>query len=159
MADVRRIREEETPAVTALWADYAAELGEPTDGLTDEAREAVSRHLEANASHAQATCLVADADGAIVGFVTAAVFTHPTLSGVLGDIEEIYVQPAHRRSGVGTLLAQGILDWIDDHGGEVMKVRIGRGLGEDAAIRFWESLGFESDMVECSLYPAADRVR
>ena len=142
-----------------MWADYATELGEPSDGLTEEAATAVTRHLEANATHPQATCVVADSEGTLVGFATAAVFTHPTMSGVLGDIEEIYVRPSHRRSGVGTALAQTILDWIDDHGGQVMKVRIGRGLGEEAAIRFWESLGFESDMVECSLYPAADRVR
>ena len=159
MVDIRRIRVYEAGQVADLWATYASELAEPPDGLSDEAREAVMRHLEANAVHPQATCLVAVESNAVVGFATAATFTHPTMSGVLGEIEEIYVIESHRRGGIGTALAQGILDWLDDHGGNVMKVRIGRGLGERAAIDFWESLGFESDMVECSLYPAASRVR
>lgn len=159
MTDIRRIHGSESAQVADLWTAYASELGEPPDGLTDEARRAVLVHLESNASHPDATCLVALDEGDIVGFATAATFTHPTMDGVLGEIEEIYVGPDHRRRGVGTALARGILDWIDRHGGDVMKVRIGRGLGERAAVAFWESLGFESDMVECSLYPIAQRVR
>ncbi len=156
---IRRIDVAEAPAVADLWADYASELADPRSGLTDEARRGVVAHLEANATHPDATCLVAVSEGELIGFVTAATFTHPTMGGVLGDIEELYVRPEHRRRRVGTALAEAILDWIDVHGGNVMKVRIGRGLGERAAIAFWESLGFESDMVECSLYPSADRVR
>lgn len=159
MADVRRLRVEEAEAITNLWAAYASELAEPRDGLSEESRSAIVEHLRANATHPQATCLVAVEDGGIVGFATAATFTHPTLTGVLGEIEEIYVAPAHRRKGLGTALAGAILDWIDDQGGNVMKVRVGRGLGEPRAIAFWESMGFEADMVECSLYPAAARVR
>ena len=159
MAEIRRIRVDEVETVAELWARYASELAEPAGDLGEEARTAVVRHLTANATHDQATCLVAVERDKLIGFGTAATFTHPTLGGVLGDIEEIYVVPLHRRAGVGSALARAILDWIDVHGGDVMKVRIGRGLGEEAAIRFWESLGFESDMVECSLYPAADRVR
>lgn len=159
MAEIRRIRLDEVDAVADLWGSYASELGEPAGGLSEEARAAIRHHLTANAGHDAATCLLAVEGADPVGFATAATFTHPTLGGVLGEIEEIYVVPGHRRNGVGSGLAQGILDWIDAHGGEVMKVRIGRGLGEERAIRFWESLGFESDMVECTLYPEADRVR
>lgn len=159
MVDVRRIRPEEAATVTELWGAYAAELSDPEEGLTAESRVAISDHLRANAEHPQATCLVAVDGIKIVGFATAAVFRHPTLGGVLGEIEEIYVIPERRRRGIGRALAGAILDWIDEAGGNVMKVRVGRGLGEPAAVAFWESLGFEADMVECSLYPAAARVR
>ncbi|MDH3500227.1 MAG: GNAT family N-acetyltransferase [Acidimicrobiia bacterium] len=159
MAEIRRIHTDESAAVADLWAAYASELAEPTGELSDESRTAITRHLEANATHPAATCLVACEGDYLVGFATAATFTHPTLSGVLGEIEEIYVARGHRREGIGTALATGILNWIDEHGGDVMKVRVGRGLGEPQAIAFWESMGFEADMVECSMYPAAARVR
>jgi GNAT superfamily N-acetyltransferase len=145
--------------VADLWANYASELAEPEEGLSPEARAAVITHLTANATHQDAICTVAVSDGEIVGFVTAAVFTHPTMTGVLGEIEEIYVSPGHRRKGSGSELARSILDWIDRHGGDVMKVRVGRGLGAPIAIAFWESLGFEADMVECSRYPLAQKIR
>ena len=159
MTEIRRIRVSEVEHVADLWAEYAAELADPSEGLTDEARLRVIEHLRANASHPDAACLVAVVGDEVVGFATAATFTHPTLGGILGEIEEIYVHPDHRRRGVGTTIASAILDWLDVHGGNVMKVRIGRGLGQRTAIAFWEAMGFESDMVECSLYPHAQRVR
>ena len=159
MVDVRRIRPQEAATVTDLWEAYAAELSDPPGGLTPETRTAITEHLRANAEHPQATCLVATEGDRIVGFATAAVFRHPTLGGILGEIEEIYVVPERRRQGIGRAMANAILDWIDGSGGTVMKVRVGRGLGEPAAVAFWESLGFEADMVECSHYPTAARVR
>jgi GNAT superfamily N-acetyltransferase len=159
MAQIRRIRTDDVTTVVDLWADYATELSDPAEGLSAESRSAVERHLAANAEHPDATCLVAVRDGAVVGFATAATFTHPTLPGALGEIEELYVAADHRREGIATALAEGILAWMDAHGASVMKVRIGRGLGEPQAIAFWEAVGFEADLVECSRYPAATRIR
>jgi GNAT superfamily N-acetyltransferase len=84
-------------------------------------------------------CVVADVDGAVVGF--ALFFTN--FSTFLGKpglyLEDLYVQPAHRRLGIGRALLQ-----------RLGRLAAGRGCGRfewavldwnEHAIRFYESMG------------------
>ena len=82
--------------------------------------------------------LVAEVEGAVVGFAVGAV----TVMGdeVVGEIENVAVEAAARRAGVGAALCGAVVAWCVGRGaGEVeLEVRA----GSAGAIALYERLGF-----------------
>jgi ADP-ribose pyrophosphatase YjhB (NUDIX family)/GNAT superfamily N-acetyltransferase len=84
--------------------------------------------------------LVADAEDAVVGF--AAVSFVNTLTGVLALINDMAVDPAHRRRGIGAALLEAAIQRADRRGATHLLVDPSRG---DAATRqFYQACGLEA---------------
>jgi hypothetical protein len=140
---IRRIRPDEAAAVAQLWFDMCAQDPDPANHLQERSHAPIERALTAAAVHRDATCLVAERDGELVGFVTAAVLAHPVLLGTAGEVEELY------GPGVERELAEAAVAWLqmcDGIGAIVHHTDIA---GADP---LWTELGFERDVARYSLY-------
>ncbi|WP_158880179.1 GNAT family N-acetyltransferase [Amycolatopsis anabasis] len=146
MVDIRRIREEEGPAVARLWDRLGCELpgGDP---MTPVELRRVEHMLSVFAWHERAFCLVAVREGRIVGFVNGSLSAGDgLLPGLTGEIETCYVIPRERRDGIGTALAKAALAWLRDRGASD-PIRLETWLHDGPAKAFWSSLGFEPETI------------
>jgi predicted N-acetyltransferase YhbS len=150
--NIRWIREHEAAAVAQLWFDRSGEDPDPANRLQEYSREPIERHLRLDAIHPQAFCLVAEDDGRLVGFLTAALLSHPTMQGSAGELEELYVMPAARRQGVGTALVRRAVEELRRRGARTVRVLADI---EDAGHPFWASVEFANDGTRFSLYEAS----
>ena len=96
-------------------------------------------------------CLVADVDGTVVGFTTVGLIEHPVSPGIHAEIEEMKVDRAHRRRGIGSALANEALRWIENASVRMIRVHVEN--DNLAAIRLFESVGLEQDQVTLNLWP------
>lgn len=58
----------------------------------------------------------------------------------IAHLASMWVEPSHRRRGVGRLLVEGIINWACEHRAEAL--RLGVTSNNEAASRFYERLGF-----------------
>ncbi len=87
--------------------------------------------------------LVAELDGALVGFAFAEVERIETrdASGPGSSwIHELYVMPEARRSGMGSALVRAAEKFLEKRGGGRIAVRVES--GNEDALRFWERRNF-----------------
>lgn len=84
-----------------------------------------------------AKCLVAEADGRIVGYLLG--FDHRAFfaNGPVSWVEEIYVSDSHRRSGLGRDLMNSFENWCRSRGSRLI------GLATRRASEFYEAIGYE----------------
>ncbi|MEO5722190.1 MAG: GNAT family N-acetyltransferase [Chthoniobacterales bacterium] len=111
-----------------------AELWREVDVIYGNREPTVPREdgLEADG----AAFLIAREDGKGVGCVALR-----PLSGEIAEVKRMYVRPAARRAGVARLLMQR-LEEVARAGG-FREIWLETGLGQPAAIRLYESLGYE----------------
>lgn len=167
---VRRIGQADVDAVYGLWCQYGNEFmgpalsfdrwgpgvavpvdeAMPTEHIPPEPSIAVRRHLELTVDHPESACFVADRDGDLVGFATARWQAHPTLVGRTGAIEELYVQPAGRRQGVGSQLVLYVLDYL--RAMQATSFRAEADAGDKRAVAFFRALGWTAELTVFSLY-------
>jgi ribosomal protein S18 acetylase RimI-like enzyme len=69
-----------------------------------------------------------------------------SLRGPAGVLHDIVVDPAHRRQGVGRMLLDGALAWLDAHGAP--RVVLSTAARNEAAQRLFADAGFRQTMVE-----------
>jgi ribosomal-protein-alanine N-acetyltransferase len=79
--------------------------------------------------------LVAEVEGAVVGFAVGAV----TVMGV-GEIESVAVEAAARRAGVGEALCRAVVAWCAERGAGEAELEVRA--GSAGAIALYERLGF-----------------
>ena len=86
--------------------------------------------------------VVADAGTTIVGFMTARMaHPHHVLDAPpTAMITDAYVEPSHRRVGLGRQLFQAVRLWARDH--DVEQLEVGTLALDTRAVGFWRSLGF-----------------
>ena len=85
--------------------------------------------------------LVAEDDGAVVGYVAGHLTTVSTMSLVpLATMESIYVEPSARGRGVGGILAAALIHWATDRGAAQMRVTAYA--ANQGAVRLYQRLGF-----------------
>ena len=142
----RSLREEDIDRVIELWNQVDDEWA-----LTPMAERNVRRNLKATLSESRSFCLVAEVDGTVVGFTTVGLIAHPVSPGIHAEIEELRVDRAHRRKGLGRALAIEALRWIDNAAVRMIRVHIGN--DNLAAVRLFESIGFEQDQVTLNRWP------
>lgn len=58
----------------------------------------------------------------------------------LGEIESIYIENKYRKLGLGVKLMTSALKWFEEH--EVTNISIGVAYGNDEALPFYKSFGF-----------------
>ena len=92
--------------------------------------------------------LVADRDGEVLGYTYAAIEgnDYMSLRGPAGVLHDIVVDPAHRKEGVGRLLLDATLAWLDAHGAP--RVVLSTATRNEAAQRLFAAAGFRPTMVE-----------
>lgn len=57
-----------------------------------------------------------------------------------GELESIYVAPVHRGQGLGTQLARYQVAWLRERGARLIRVTLA--VGNEAALPFYQALGF-----------------
>lgn len=153
MAELRRIEDGEGALVAALWDEQARE-GPDGAPLTEWGRRNIARMLDIAGWHERQTCIVAAADGLIVGFSCAHIDPGTgLLPGLVGEIDALYVTPRSREQGLSRALAEAVVAELRSRGARTIRNLI---CAEDEeALSFWLDQGFERDMVCLSLYPPA----
>jgi GNAT superfamily N-acetyltransferase len=111
--EIRAASEEEAEAIVPLYGWLFAPPGS-RPGLWDERRAAIALR-QAIASH-DATVLVADAGGRLVGICTAYQDIHSVRFGYRAWVEDLAVDPEHRSAGIGKRLLDAAKDWARERG-------------------------------------------
>ena len=96
----------------------------------------------------QGELLVAEIDGALVGFAGLVV------QGSLGELELNAVHPDHQRRGVGRALTSAALDRLRTLGAEVASVATGTDAGHAPALAAYRAAGFGAEIAAVRLYRA-----
>ena len=143
---VRPLREEDIDCVIDLWNQVDDEWP-----LTPMAERNIRRNLHATLGASRSFCLVAEVNDTVVGFATVALFEHPVWASMHAEIEELKVDRAHRRKGFGRALTAEALRWIDNAAVKMIRAHVGH--DNPAAIRLFESIGFEQDQVTLNRWP------
>jgi GNAT superfamily N-acetyltransferase len=104
--------------------------------------------LRTQLNEVDAVVLVAEKDGAVVGYVFAALepMSWKELREACGFIHDIAVDEVGRRSGVATALMEAAIEWLRSHGAP--RVVLGTAERNPAAHRLFEKLGFRRTMIE-----------
>ncbi len=143
---VRPLRDEDIDRVIELWNQVDDEWT-----LTPMAERNVRRNLHETLGASKSFCLVAEVGDSIVGFTTVALIEHPVAPGILAEIEELTVDRAHRRRGLGRALTAEALRWIDNASVNMIRAHVEN--ENVAAIHLFESLGFDQDQVTLNRWP------
>ena len=95
-----------------------------------------------------ATVLVAERGGAVVGYVYAGIepFSWKELREVAGFVHDIVVDEAERRTGVATALMEAAIAWVREQG--VRSVMLWTAAPNEGAQRLFDRLGFRRTMIE-----------
>jgi ADP-ribose pyrophosphatase YjhB (NUDIX family)/predicted GNAT family acetyltransferase len=87
--------------------------------------------------------LVAEVDGRVVGFLALSFI--PVLSGLRALIDDLAVDPAYQRQGIGAALVEAAVQRADRRG--VTHLLIDTSRGDPSACDFYRACGFENGIV------------
>lgn len=148
---VRPARLEDVDAIAQLWqalVEFHCSLDSNLPLPTSQGAIRYARRLMDHLDDPMAKVLVAVLDGEVIGYVLGVVVDlAPELfaqepSGFLADI---YVDADHRRSGVGTALVKGLMDWFRQR--NVRFFEWHAAAQNPDGIAFWRALGGRDVMV------------
>jgi GNAT superfamily N-acetyltransferase len=147
-ADAERIG-----ALLAEMVAYHADLDPQTFRPAEKGAERYARGILDRLRDSDARVLVAEIDGAVVGYVhgviadiTTELFM-PLRCGLLADI---YLQVAFRRRGLGKLLVERLMLWFRSRGVNQFEWQVSAGNHE--ALAFWKAIGGETTMLRMRAY-------
>jgi GNAT superfamily N-acetyltransferase len=122
---------------------FVAPVGDPEAGY--------AAFLGSQLDAGDAVVLVAERDGAIVGYVYAGIepFSWKELRDTAGFVHDVVVDAAERRTGVGAVLIGAAVAWVRTQG--VRSVMLWTAAPNDRAQRLFERLGFRRTMIEMTL--------
>jgi GNAT superfamily N-acetyltransferase len=135
---VRAAHEEDVDAVIRMYAWLFAPPGSMPEAW-DERRAAVALG-EAIASH-DSVVVVAEADGRLIGFITAYQDLHSVRFGYRAWVEDFAVDPESRSRGVGKRLLEAAKDWAQERG--ATHLELDSADARKDAHRFYEREGAE----------------
>lgn len=113
-------------------------MREPSEAKVTEDEE--RGYIEADREAGGSLCLVATADGAVVGTVRASAEPYRRTRH-FADIGSLWVGAAHRRRGVAGLLLSTLIAWARGHA-EIEKLGLYVFSTNGGAIRLYEKHGF-----------------
>ncbi len=143
---IRLITDDDLDYVTDMWDRHVSEVGGAA--FDPETRMHIFGGLCRCLPAITSVCYVADVDGVTAGFIVGAITKHPKDGSPLGEIEELYVKPNHRRSKVATGLVHTLTDWMREKG--AVAVRAQSQLDSTQTRAFWSALGISVDSVPIS---------
>jgi ribosomal protein S18 acetylase RimI-like enzyme len=142
---IRTVESRDQDAIARMWealSAYHTQLDARMPQMAAGAPAAYASRLIEVRNDAQTRALVAEVDGAVVGYVLGAIvdltpdlFEHEDV----GFVADIYVEPAFRRRGIARLLFHAICDWFAERDVHHVEWQVAVANGE--ARRFWETVG------------------
>ena len=129
--EVRAASEDDRETLRALWLEFAGAPPPWAEGGEEESFAELDRAL------ADGTAVIAEEDGAAVGFAAAV-----RRSDRVAELTELYVRPEARRSAVGTALVNTVLAAV---GAEYVRVAVG--VDNELARSFYKRLGFQPEQL------------
>jgi len=119
----------------------------PREGATSGYASFLARVLDSD----EDCVFVAEADGAIVGYVFAALepLSWKELRGPAGFIHDIAVSEEARRAGIATELMQAAIGWLRERGAP--RAILWSAAANESAQTLFRRLGFRDTMVEMTL--------
>lgn len=141
---VRDAHKRDVDAVVRLWEEMMTmhfELDARFRFVAD-APVAFARHLRQTMGSRRARVFVAEAGGAVVGYVLAELHERPPIYpvGVYGFISDLCVTESRRRFGIGRALFERAWQWLISC--DVTAVELHAADCNDAGLRFWKAMGF-----------------
>jgi ribosomal protein S18 acetylase RimI-like enzyme len=117
----------------------------PASGGTERA---YGSYLGSQLEDPSVLVLVAERNGNVLGYTYAAVEgnDYMALRGPAGVLHDIVVDPDHRREGVGRMLLDATLAWLDARGAP--RVVLSTAERNEAAQRLFAAAGFRRTMIE-----------
>ena len=145
----RRATSGDLDAIVALWRemwDFNAAL-DPRMAAGPVANVIQRRWLEDHIEGDRSLVLVAQDGRELVGYALATILENPPIVNhqFYGYVSEMAVAASRRRSGVGTLLLDGIHAWFRTKG--LPYVEVTAGVRNDVSRNFWRRQGY-SEFVE-----------
>lgn len=136
MAKIRGLEGRDVIEIIDLWNDCLQQDPVSREGF--RSRVVLSQGLDPS------TCLVAEEDGRVIGFVFG------TMQGKIGYLSVIFVSAGHRRKGIGTALLEAFAMGVRAKGGTKLSITWGSGAvmpGVDwvaypGALEFFSKNGF-----------------
>jgi ribosomal protein S18 acetylase RimI-like enzyme len=115
---------------------------------TPQTRHAYASFLATQLEEPNVVVLVAERDGAVLGYTYAAVEgrDYMLLRGPAGVLYDIVVDPAHRGNGVGRMLLDATLAALGARGAP--RVVLSTAEGNESAQRLFARAGFRRTMIE-----------
>jgi ribosomal protein S18 acetylase RimI-like enzyme len=115
---------------------------------TPRTEHGYASYLGSQLQEPTAVVLVAERYGDVLGYTYAALEGHDYMSlrGPAGVLHDIVVDPGHRREGVGRMLLDATLAWLDARGSP--RVVLSTAARNEAAQRLFAGAGFRQTMVE-----------
>ena len=142
--EIRKAVVMDIPALVPLWIDfmdYHAEL-DPAFTRDPAGADNWARYIEEKMKDEVFAVFVAAAEGRLVGYAVAFVQTYPPIWTVKarGFIDELYVDPASRRGGVGRRLLAAAEAWLTERGMAHVELKVD--VANVPTRRFWKDMGF-----------------
>jgi GNAT superfamily N-acetyltransferase len=137
---VRQARRAELPAVLELATAFYIE-----DGFTTPVSQLGENLLVLLDSESARVAVACGEDDEIVGFAIT------TLSfgleyGLLAELEDLFVLPAHRRTGIGSALIDDSADWASSRGCRALELVVApNGTNVDHLFNYYAHQGFTSE--------------
>jgi len=119
--------------------------------LAEQPEAGYGRYLVSLLGDADSLVLVAERDGAVVGYVYADVESTSwrDLRGPCGFVHDVYVDEGSRQNGVGRQLVLAAVDWARSKG--MPQMVLSTASGNETAQRLFDRLGFRRTMIEMTL--------
>jgi len=127
--DVRQAQAEDRAAVGDLWTALLTAQAELDDriGVSEDARERWENDFPMWLEDETSRLYVAEADdGSVVGFAGARRWGPPPIYAESSEVflDELFVDPDHRREGYGTQLVRAVRTWSDRIGAHRIRLRV-----------------------------------
>ncbi|HKZ26322.1 MAG TPA: GNAT family N-acetyltransferase [Rubrobacteraceae bacterium] len=147
---VRPGRRDDATAAARLWVMSAEEhtLYDPVYTTAPDAEKVMRRFLSDLSSSSHSCLFVAEVDGEVVGFLSGELregspaFQPKTWAAV----EDVYVTPDHRSSGIGHALFEACQEWARERGANGVSLQVAA--DNTRGRKFYQELGFR----EVSVY-------
>jgi ribosomal protein S18 acetylase RimI-like enzyme len=139
----------EIEPLVALWQRNCADLGTP---CPYRAVQQIRTNMYRYGAEPDAYCFAAVDAGAVVGYLTCALTSHPIMPGRAGKIEELYVIRGRGRRAIEVALVQRAVRTLQQHDATSIHVRTGVDRDETRRRAFWRQLGWANDMTIFSIY-------
>ena len=144
--EIRIAHSSDIESITKLHGDLSDmhDLIDPIHSIgawnSEEYKIDLAKQIEDNDFHVS----VAEIDSIIVGYCIVAI-----KNNTLGHIWEIYVDPIHRKNGVGTKLYENAMQWLRKCGVKTVYLYVDS--RNEIGLKAWESFGFKEYMKKMKL--------
>ena len=133
--EIKAIDWNEISTIKALWKDLNAyHLSMSTDFKNFYADFTFEERVESLSGRDRLITFIAQSRGEAIGYCIA------SIDNLAGEIDSIFIQEQHRRTGVGTELVNLALKWFENQGCETISVAIAE--GNEASMDFYRRFGF-----------------